>query len=275
MAYKYAGLYGPAPFLSATTGRPLAGAVFTVYNRDGVTLSSLYTSRTKAVAASNPTTTDIYGNGSFWADPGDYYISCEGVTLGPFTIAEDPAELYTGGRRQHDLGVASPIFGETIPRWNATSNGSVLTTQIVTLTAIELPPRTLVSNITYISATTAVTTPTNWWFVLCDSSRVVKAVSADQLTAAWAANTAKTLSVAASAYTTPDYPALHYVGIMVKAATPCTLHSAPAVVNSVVYSTWTPTITGASSTGQTTPPALSTTLAAITAGTVMPYAAVS
>jgi len=87
MAYLVAGHWGTQPFLAVTTGRPLAGTNFTVYESDGVSLANLYTSGTKAVSATNPRITDSYGNGEFYADPGDYFILCNGITV-PVTVAE-------------------------------------------------------------------------------------------------------------------------------------------------------------------------------------------
>jgi hypothetical protein len=273
VGFKYAGLWGPQPFLSGTTGRPLPSVTFTVYERDGSTVATLYTSRAKTATADNPTVTDIYGNGAFFADPGNYYVECNGV-MQLVHVPADVTEAYLGGRRQHDLSASSPIFAETMPRYAAVNDLSALTTQVVLLTAIELPPRMAVSNITFVSGATAAGTPTNWWFVLCDSARVVKAVSSDQTVTAWAANTAKTLSVSASGYTTPGRADVHYVGIMMKATTPVSLRGSN-MGHSIMSSWTTPTLVGTSSTGQTTPVALGTTLAALTATALVPYVAVA
>lgn len=273
MAYKLAGKFGPELFVSSTTGRPLISTAFSVYKRDGVTLATLYTSRAKSASPANPTATDAYGNGAFWADPGDYVILCNGVTQN-VTVLPDSSELYGDSRRQHDLGVATPIIAETVERRVCSTDLSVLTTQIVQLQAIELAPRTLCSSLSYISGATAASVPTNWWFVLCDKARTVLAVTADQTSTAWAANTPKTVAFGA-AYTTPDYPDLYYVGIMMKATTPVSLRGPVAMGNAIMATAFTPTLCGASSVGQTTPPALATVLTAITGGVNLPYAAVS
>lgn len=273
MAYKLAGKWGPEPFVSSTTGRPLISTAFSVYKRDGVTLATLYTSRAKAASPANPTATDAYGNGAFWADPGDYVISCNGVTQA-VTIGLDSSEDYGGARRQHDLGVATPIIAETVKRNECSADLAALTTQIVQLQAIELPPRTLCTSLSYISGATAASVPTNWWFVLVSKALAVLAVSADQTSTAWAANTLKTLAFGA-AYTTPDLPDLYYVGIMMKATTPVSLRGPAAMGNAIMATAFTPTLCGASSVGQTTPPALAAVLTAITGGVNIPYAAVS
>ncbi|MEW1568282.1 right-handed parallel beta-helix repeat-containing protein [Streptomyces sp. NPDC093509] len=92
------------------------------------------------------------------------------------------------------------------------------------LVPIWLPKGTVVSNITFASAATAAVTPTNWWFSLHDSTKKALARTADQTTAAWAANAKKTLAIAqttagaGSSYTT-TYTGLHYLGVMIKATT--------------------------------------------------------
>lgn len=92
------------------------------------------------------------------------------------------------------------------------------------LVPIWLPKGTVVSNITFASAANAAVTPTNWWFSLHNSAKVALARTADQTTAAWAANAKKTLAIAqttagaGSSYTT-TYTGLHYLGVMIKATT--------------------------------------------------------
>lgn len=92
------------------------------------------------------------------------------------------------------------------------------------LVPIWLPKGTVVANITFASAATAAGTPTNWWFSLHNSAKVALARTADQTTAAWAANAKKTLAIAqttagaGSSYTT-TYTGLHYLGVMIKATT--------------------------------------------------------
>ena len=273
MAYKYAGLFSQ-PIIDSRTGRVLPTTPVTVYTDSGLTtLASLYTSRTKAVADTNPTYSDAYGNLNIYADPGQYYLVYNGVTV-PIMVPVDATEARFGERRQHDFGIASPVIAETVPRSSCSANLSVLTTQIVQLQAIELPPNQTVTTITYISGATAIVNATNWWFVLCDKNLVVKAVTADQLTTAWGTNTVKSLAVG-TPYVTPNEADLYYVGIMVKAATVPTLRGPVAMGNAIMATAFTPTLCGASSTGQTTPPALAATLTAITGGVNYPYAAVS
>jgi len=135
------------------------------------------------------------------------------------------------------------------------------------LVPIWLPKGAVISNLSFASGGTAAVTPTNWWFTLHDRSRVALARTADQLTAAWAANTVKTLAIAqttagaASSYTT-TYGGLHYLGVMIKATTVCNLVSEGSVAD--VLASVSPGF-GGTDTGLSTPPTV--TAGAFTAGT--------
>lgn len=71
MAYTFAGRYSEV-FLDRF-GNGLASMPVTVYEADGVTLSTLFTNRTKT-AGTNPIATDARGNLSFFATPGTYKL---------------------------------------------------------------------------------------------------------------------------------------------------------------------------------------------------------
>ena len=158
---------------------------------------------------------------------------------------------------------------ETYSRMGATvANSPLLSSGILHLTAIEIPQGTVVSQITYGSATTAANTPTNYWFALYNSDLTLCAQTADQTSTAWAANTFKSLSLTAPYTTTKS--GRHYVGIMVAAATPPTLWG---VATNFWVTNIAPISNGSSTTGlTTTAPA---TAAALTAQTNTPYAYLS
>lgn len=171
---------------------------------------------------------------------------------------------------QGNLGPTGAL-AETFPRYLATTNSAAPTASgTMFMQAIYLTAGQLVSNITIISATTAAGTPTNYFFALYDGSRNLRAQSANQTTTAWAANTAKTLAMT-TPYRVPT-SGLYYIAILVTATTVPTTHGGPAKANAVVSST-APILHGTSSTGLTT--SLPDPAAAITAGTVSMYAAVS
>lgn len=86
MSYARAGRYGPEPLLDST-GALLTNTSVLVKDSGGAT-ATLYTSRTKSVTASNPTTSSSIGNLQFFADPGEYTIT---VTVG--AVAQTPIEI--------------------------------------------------------------------------------------------------------------------------------------------------------------------------------------
>jgi hypothetical protein len=134
------------------------------------------------------------------------------------------------------------------------------------LVPIWLPKGQVISNLAFVSGGTAAVTPTNYWFTLHNSAKVAVARTADQLTAAWAANTIKSLAIAqttagaASSYTT-TYSGLYYLGVMIKASTVCSLISEGAVPD--VLASVAPGF-GGTDTALTTPPTV--TAGAFTAG---------
>ncbi|MFM9595767.1 hypothetical protein ACKI1J_24095 [Streptomyces scabiei] len=134
------------------------------------------------------------------------------------------------------------------------------------LVPIWLPKGQVISNLSFVSGGTAAGTPTNYWFTLHNSAKVALARTADQLTAAWAANTVKTLAIAqatagaASSYTT-TYSGTHYLGVMIKATTVPSLISEGAVPD--VLASVSPGF-GGTDTGLSTPPTV--TAGAFTAG---------
>jgi hypothetical protein len=123
-------------------------------------------------------------------------------------------------------GTPSGLHRANIDRLAAAADLTALTTQVMTSVALPLQAGDVVTSLTFLSGGTAAGTPTNWWFALYDDSAtpVLLGQSADQLTAAWAANTAKTLALA-----TPQTIAragVYYAAVMVKATTAPTLAGA-------------------------------------------------
>ncbi|MEL3944885.1 right-handed parallel beta-helix repeat-containing protein [Streptomyces sp. LNU-CPARS28] len=147
---------------------------------------------------------------------------------------------------------------ETTSRLRCGTSSSAMTSGVLYLVPIWLPKGAVISNLSFITGGTGVGTPTNYWFTLHDRSRVALARTADQTTAAWAANTTKTLAIAqttagsASSYTT-TYAGLHYLGIMIKATTMPTIvgegsmtagaSSAPGFGDTNTAQTTPPTVT--------------------------------
>ncbi|GGZ22326.1 hypothetical protein GCM10010387_14360 [Streptomyces inusitatus] len=151
---------------------------------------------------------------------------------------------------------------------------------VLNLVPIWLPRGLTISNISFTSGTIGALSPTNHWFTLHDASRAALARTADQTTAPWPADTTKTLAIAqtttassAPSFTTA-YAGLHYLGIMIAAATPPTLISE----GTLTALASTPPGLGATNTNQTTPPTLTDgtfTTAAFTGSALLAYAYVT
>lgn len=120
------------------------------------------------------------------------------------------------------------------PQLQATSNGAALSTGVMTSVSIPLLAGQKVTNISFASATTAAGTPTHWWFALFSAAATPALIgqTADQLTAAWTANTVKTLALATPV--TVSTAGTYWLSIMVAATTPPTLLSAPAFTSGLL-----------------------------------------
>lgn len=116
----------------------------------------------------------------------------------------------------------------------------------------------------------AATTPANWWFVLCDASRNVVAVTADQTTTGTGTGLVS-LNIASGPYVVPT-SGQYYVGFMFNAGTaPTVTRSNTAAAGATNLNAVTPILCGTSNTAQTTPPAVAATLNAITAAQSMAW----
>lgn len=146
--------------------------------------------------------------------------------------------VYIDGTAHHEIASGStyavpdvPAFNpyqpsntvaENFSRLQATSNAAnPLSSGRLVFFAIHLRRGRVISSVTLISGGTAVGTPTNQWFAIYNGSFQKQAVSVDDTTTAWAANTPKTLALS-SAWTVPD-DGLYYIGICVVATTVPTL----------------------------------------------------
>lgn len=107
---------------------------------------------------------------------------------------------------------------------SASDTGQVaLATGVMTSVPIALQAGDVITSISVRSGATAAGTPTAYWVALYDDSATpaLLSQSADQTSTAWAANTTKTLALAAAQ--TIVRTGIYYVGIMVTATTPPTL----------------------------------------------------
>jgi hypothetical protein len=208
-------------------------------------------------------------------------VDIESVTLLPGETSGYDGQRYyhrtaQGGEYTYDgppaanLGPSGAI-AETMPRDTCPEvNTTAAATGTLFLQAIYLRAGQLVSSISIWAATTAAATPTNKFFALYDSNRNLLAQSANDTTAAWAANTVKTLAMT-TPYRVP-VTGLYYIGLLQVATTIATIKGGTAKTSGTLAAA-VPVLHGTSSTGLTT--TLPNPAAAITGGTASIYAAVN
>ena len=165
----------------------------------------------------------------------------------------------------------SPALRETFSRYLclAGSGSTALTSGTLYMTAIALAQYTVVSNIAFCVAGTALTgTIQHGWHALLDpgtgSGPVLRAVSADQSPGTWLSVTQTPYSLAMQTPYTVPTTGLYYIGLMVATSGGTgTPSMAVAGTTRGALGSAAPILCGTSSTGQTTPPALGTTMTAL------------
>jgi len=161
-------------------------------------------------------------------------------------------------------------IAQNMPRSLPQTGQSIVSTGVLSLYGIGFNFDQVVSSVSFTSGGTALTQgdSNHLWAVLCTSGGVVRAVTADDTTPVWAANTTKTFTFAAS-YRIPT-AGFWYVGFMFAhgggAGVVPTLSGVTQTLTTVAGRA--PIMAVASSTGQTTPPSLgaSMTVGAVKAG---------
>lgn len=180
-----------------------------------------------------------------------------------------------GGTLISALDVWGPTgtLAESLDRNYCTETNNAVPTASGTLfmQAIWLTAGTIVSNISWFSATTAASAPTHWMFGLYSAARALLATSTDQTSTAWAANTMKTLAMT-TPYTIPT-SGLYYIGMFMAATTIITSKGNTAKTGGQLAAT-APILHGATTdTGLTT--TFPATAGAITGGLLNAWCAVS
>jgi hypothetical protein len=163
-------------------------------------------------------------------------------------------------------------LAESIPRSICVEANSIIPTASGTMfmQAIYLEAGITVSNISWHSATTAAGTPTNNILGLYSLARAKLAETANQTTAAWAAQTMKTIAVG-TPYLVPT-SGIYYIAFMMTATTIITSKGNTAKTNGALAAQ-APILHGISDTGLTT--SIPANAAAITSGLVNAWCAVS
>lgn len=120
-------------------------------------------------------------------------------------------------------GSPTGLFRPNLRRSELGGNLAALTTQVMTDVELYLEAGDPVTYLEFCSGATSAGTPTNWWFALYDTSTVPALIgqTADQLTAAWAANTAIKLALVTPYVATAT--GIYRAAVMVKATTVPTL----------------------------------------------------
>jgi hypothetical protein len=108
---------------------------------------------------------------------------------------------------------------KNLPRLPLDDKPAALTTQVMTAVPIFLAAGDTITSISAVSGATAAGTPTNCFFALYSNAATPALLgqSADQLTAAWAADTVRTLALASPVKIGKS--GIYWVGLMVKATT--------------------------------------------------------
>lgn len=198
-------------------------------------------------------------------------VTANNISTGTATFTS-PAQV-TADNLMGSMAFTAPTgaLGETCPRFAATSFSSTsLVTGTVYMRAIGLPAGVPVKNITLVTSTPQIATQvdiTHGWYALCDSTRHIVAISADQPgSAVWTAtNTPYTLPVLGSGGSTyiTTYAGLYYIGQMVAiSAGSMPMFVASGAVGVGVGSA-APVLMGPSSASQSTPPTIGTQLSAV------------
>lgn len=135
-------------------------------------------------------------------------------------------------------GVNQDVFARSnIPAWACTSDLAATATSVAIGTRIWLWKGDRVTNVTFVAGNTAENTPTHRAHALYDPDGNLLAQTADQLTAAWAANTA--LKLPLSAVQTAQVDGWHIVAHTTTATTTVNtlLGAAPIVTASAALHT--------------------------------------
>lgn len=234
--------------LAAQTGADLAaGDLLELVDVSDTSLAATGTNEkitADELAKGLATTLGVVGRDKIWDSAGDVLIGTGadagarlaiGSAAGKALVADPHATNKASINFPHGVeealrGTASTSLGTTIDRGVLVEgNFAALSTGRLTIVRICFPKGLPITNISFWSATTALSVGVNQWFSVFDLSLNKLAVTADDTNTAWAANTKKTLTVASGPFVT-TYAGLHYLGVMVKATTVPTLIAQVAAV---------------------------------------------
>lgn len=156
------------------------------------------------------------------------------LTTGTFesdrlTFPGHPGWNYVGPTTTYPAAGGVQPLAETLPVWFNNSNTSVLVSGRMSIVGIVLTKSQPITSVGFYSATTAAGTPTNQWFCILNSAMQIVAVTINDTSTAWAANTAKILALTGT-YVVP-FTGVYHLGIMVSATTVPTIHAQQVLAN--------------------------------------------
>lgn len=144
--------------------------------------------------------------------------------------------LYTGVPRDAlgHLNCAPPVdptqtfYRRNLPQYPLDDVAECLATGVMSSVPLWLRAGDKVTNLSFLSGATALATATHWWFALFSNAATpaLLAQSADQVSAAWAADTWKTLALSAPQII--NATGIYYAAVMVAASTVPSLMGARA-----------------------------------------------
>lgn len=167
----------------------------------------------------------------------------------------------------------SGAVAQTMPRTANQSGQNALVSGTLQLFAAGINAGRTVSSVTFVSGGTGLTAGVSphLWACLCDSSGVVKAVTADDTSPTWSANAAKTFTFG-TPYTIP-VGGLYYLGIMFAYSSGGTVPTLSGITETLtVVNGLTPPLAVTSTSSMTTPPALASTQTIGAVKSVIAYA---
>jgi hypothetical protein len=118
-------------------------------------------------------------------------------------------------------GSPTSFRAESLRALDVSADLTPLTSGVMLSVALPLQPGNVVTNLSFVSGATAAGTPTAYWFALYDTAGALISQSANQGSAAWAANTVKTLALG-TAYSVTR-AGVYYAAVLVAATTPPSL----------------------------------------------------
>lgn len=257
---------------SGTPEAAITAPIGSTYRRsDGGAATSLYikesgTGNTGWVASGRAASETVTG-------AVELATSAEVITGTDTTRAVTPAGWTAGAGAYERALMPTGAKAETISRFvgSVTNLGAVATSGTLFLVACPLRAGVTVSSITFVSRTTALVAGTNQWFGLFSDALVPLRLTADDTSTAWAASTAKTLTLTSPFVTT--YSGLYYLGVCVVAGTVPSLIGAQATTS--LLAGIAPKPNGTSTTGLTDPASCPNPVAALTQTVSTPYAYIS